>query len=87
MRLTHIDLNDIALGPDGTVILTDDALSQLAAMPGACHTGGDGQVNVSNCTNTASCNNSSNGHCSNAWGHCENSTNNNDCMVIISPEG
>lgn len=83
MKADCIDINSIALGPDGTVVLTDDWLALLAAMPGACDSGGDGQVNINTCTNSSSCNDTSNGHCSNAEGACMRSTNNNQCMIIV----
>lgn len=87
MKFDRINLSAIAVGTDGAVILTDDDLAELAASPGAVDAGGDGQINVSTCTNAGGCNNSQNGHCSNAAGQCEGARNNNSCMIILDPEG
>ena len=77
-----LDVSAIHVGADGAVVLDDATLRSMVDDAGITSAGGDWEYNTSTCTNTSHCNGSTNGLCSNAQGHCEN-TSNTECMITI----
>lgn len=82
MKKHLLDVSAIQIVSDGTVVLDDALLQSMVDDAGITSAGGDWEYNTSTCTNTSHCNGAINNHCSNAQGHCENSTN-TDCMIIV----
>ncbi|HZW06695.1 MAG TPA: hypothetical protein VFF65_06200 [Phycisphaerales bacterium] len=64
MSDSDIDINCVSIGPDGRVVLGDEALEQLARRAELVLAGSDASTNRK-CTNSASCGGSSNATCTN----------------------
>ena len=75
-----VSFGDLKLDQLGRVVLTDENLREIESVGSICAGGGDGQTNSGQCLNSWSCNNTTNGQCTNTQNACDRATNAARCV-------